>query len=285
MKKHALVVLVLTLLAVGTAGAQSSTPYLALGDSVPFGYNPTVPLTTPNLLSNYHGYPQFVAASLNLGLANASCPGQTSSSFINAAVPDNGCGKWRTEYGPLFVTYSSSMQSQLDYAVTFLRQNPKTSLATITIGGDDLLTLEEKCEGESTNAATIEVCELSGLGDVLVDFAKNLTAIYLAIRIEARYSGPIVAVNYFSPDYDNLIVTASVLELNAVTDGLTATFGGKVANVFSVFQKASAASGGLPCSPAVGLAFPNPLGPGGCDVHPTVAGQQLIAGLVVQAAK
>ena len=121
---------------------------------------------------------------------------------------------------------------------------------------------------------------------MLVTFAKNLTAIYLAIRFEARYEGPIVAVNYPSSDYANPIETTSLTELNGITQFLTTIFGGGVADAFSAFQKASAAYGGLPCDvpPPLGpLAFS--LAPGFCDVHPTVAGHQLIATLVLQALK
>jgi len=281
MKRLSGLVLVLMCLALGTAAAQDPRPYLALGDSIPFGYNPTVALGD---LVDYHGYPQSVSAALNLALSNASCPGQTSASFINVAAPDNGCNEWRAFPLPLFMTYSSLAQSQLNYAVSFLLQNPGTSLVTLTIGGDDLLRLRNNCTEQFMNdPAMIENCELAGLGDVLVTFAKNLTDIYLAIRFEARYEGRIVAVNYLSSDYANAIETTSLAELNGITLGLTTLFGGRVADAFSAFKEASAASGGLPCAPGVGLAFPNAAAPGGCDVHPTTLGQQLIAHLVVKA--
>lgn len=280
MKRLSQLVFVLMCFGIGTAAAQHPKLYLALGDSIPFGYNPTVALGD---LPDYHGYPQYVSGLLRLALTNASCPGQTSGSFLNVAAPDNGCNEWRAFGLPLFVTYSSLAQSQLDYAVSFLRDNPKTSLVTITIGGDDLLLLEHECTAQNTTPAAIESCVLAGLGDVLLAFAKNLTAIYLAIRIDARYEGPIVAANYFSSDYANAIETTSLSELNEITLGLTTLFGGRVADAFSAFERASTSSSGLPCAPDVGLAFPNPSAPGGCDVHPTLLGQQLIAKLVLQA--
>lgn len=293
MKKVFQAVLVLILLGIGTAVAQAQHKYLALGDSIPFGYDPTVwnlvPPPPMNLVStsNYRGYPYYVAGALSLDLANASCPGETSSSFL-VGPPDNGCSEWRSGlllYGeaPLFVTYTPANETQKEYAVSFLAAHPDTKLVTITIGGDDLLLLEDTCSAKYVDdLADIEKCELAGLGDVLVTFARNLTSIYLAIRFEAHYEGPIVAVNYFSSDYANAIETTSLTELNGITLFLTRVFGGRVADAFSAFQKASAASGGLPCAPAVGLAFQNPLAPGGCDVHPTVAGQELIANLVLQ---
>jgi hypothetical protein len=198
----------LTCLGFGTAAAQDPRPYLALGDSIPFGFNRTVPLGD---LAGYDGYPQIVSGLLKRALANASCPGQTSGGFINVAAPDNGCQEWRALGLPLFVAYSSLTQSQLDYAISFLRANAKTSLLTIQVGGDDLLLLEDACAAQfSGNIAAIESCDLAGLGDVLVTYAKNLAAIYLAIRFEARYEGPIVAVNYFSSDYANAVETTAL---------------------------------------------------------------------------
>lgn len=45
---------------------------------------------------------------------------------------------------------NSLTQSQLSYAISFLRANPKTRLVTITIGGDDLGLLQDICTAEFT---------------------------------------------------------------------------------------------------------------------------------------
>ena len=120
MKKVFQAVLVLILLGICTAAAHAQ--YLALGDSIPFGYNPLIwtppgpPAPTANLLSYYHGYPQYVSGFLKLDLWSASCPGETSSSFL-VGPPDNGCSEWRSGlplYGevPLFVSYASIMEPE-----------------------------------------------------------------------------------------------------------------------------------------------------------------------------
>ena len=165
MKKVSQVVIVMMLLGIGTAAAQDPAPYLALGDSVPFGYNPLIwtppgpPPPPANLLGYYHGFPQYVSGALNLALANASCPGETSRSFL-VGPPDNGCSEWRSglpllDEVPLFVTYTPSMETQKEYAVSFLAEHRNTKLVTITIGGDDLLVLEDKCAAQSANPAVI----------------------------------------------------------------------------------------------------------------------------------
>ncbi len=268
---------IFALLGIARAEGQPKS-YLALGDSVPFGFNPFITLGD---LPDYHGYPQFVSGSLNLNLANASCVGETSTSFFDVTAPDLGCHEWRAAGAPLFVTYKRLTQSQADYAVSFLRANPKTGLVTITIGGNDLGLLQATCA--ATSPTDIASCELQGLGAVYAKFAENLIAIYGAIRFRANYEGPIVAVNYFSPDYNNALETGALAGLNSIILSVTAAFGGKVADAFSTFQQASIPGGGLPCAPNVGLALTNPGGT--CNPHPTVLGQQLMAQLVLNALK
>jgi len=281
MKRVLYVVLVLTVLAIGAATAQDRAPYfdhhasyLALGDSIPFGFNPFVPLTPPppNLLHYYHGYPPYVSEFLKLDLANASCPGQTSSSFLGFP-PDNGCNQYRSAQLPLFVTYAP-LETQKEYAVSFLAAHRDTRLATITIGGDDLLILLKTC-GSSVS------CIETDLPGVLATFTTNLTEIYVAIR-STGYEGPIVAVNYASSDYNNALETQALSQLNSAMLKVTESFNGKVADAFSAFEKESVVVGGLPCE--VGLSFFNASGTG-CDVHPTPWGQLVIAKLVLHALK
>lgn len=84
----------LTLLLAATATAKpapkvtSGSRYLALGDSVTFGYqeSPVVPTPNYHVASNFLGYPEMLGAELRLKVANAACPGETSSSFINTSA-------------------------------------------------------------------------------------------------------------------------------------------------------------------------------------------------------
>src|SRR5579864_5090783 len=112
----------------------TNSPYLALGDSLAFGYTPAVPLGD---LADYHGYPQLVASQYPLQLTNASCFGETSGHFVNLSLlPDLGCASWRATL-PMFVTYQPN-ETQLKYAVHFLKTNKNTGLITIDIGINDL---------------------------------------------------------------------------------------------------------------------------------------------------
>ena len=76
----------LALTAVPLFGAnENNFTYLALGESIAFGYNPLLQAAnaTPD---QYRGYPEFVAKKLHLTKSkkevNAACPGETSLSFL-----------------------------------------------------------------------------------------------------------------------------------------------------------------------------------------------------------
>src|SRR5215471_10541641 len=70
--------------------------YMALGDSVPFGFSPLLaqPGVDPDI---FVGYPELASDLFRprLKLTNASCPGETSTSLITGARPDNGCQDFR----------------------------------------------------------------------------------------------------------------------------------------------------------------------------------------------
>jgi hypothetical protein len=126
--------------------------YLALGDSVAFGYRPT-PVTPPMgylTPANFTGYPEDLAKMLRLHLVNAACPGETTSSMINSAVLNNGCesnvhgGPGYRSFAPLHVGYGGS---QLSYAVRYLRRYPQTELVTIDIGANDIFVCEQTTGG------------------------------------------------------------------------------------------------------------------------------------------
>jgi hypothetical protein len=75
------------------AGSAANGTYLALGDSVAFGYVPPAAVPAPNYQSanSFVGYPEDVGQALRLGVWNASCPGETTDSMLVPGVQSNGC--------------------------------------------------------------------------------------------------------------------------------------------------------------------------------------------------
>ena len=67
--------------------------YLALGDSVAFGYRPGAVTPPSDYLNpaNFRGYAEKYASLHGLRLANASCPGETTASMLTPGAQSNGC--------------------------------------------------------------------------------------------------------------------------------------------------------------------------------------------------
>ena len=107
------------------SGPAANGTYLALGDSVAFGYVPPDAVPAPNYRSanSFVGYPEDVGQALRLGVWNASCPGETTESMLVAGAQSNGCENspgspigYRTQF-PLHVQYQGT---QMEYALKYL---------------------------------------------------------------------------------------------------------------------------------------------------------------------
>jgi lysophospholipase L1-like esterase len=244
--------------------------YLALGDSVPFGYNPL--LVTPGVNPDvFVGYPELASQRFRPRKKgfNASCPGETSTSLITGARPDNGCQNFRS-IAQLHVAYTGS---QLQYATSYLRANPRTGLVTMTIGANDLFLLLNSCAANPDPA-----CVANGLPRLLATLSANLTTIYSALR-DAGFHGQLVAVTYYAINYADPAGVAVISALNDTLVRVTRTFGGLVADGFNAFKTAAAPFGGNAC--AAGLLIH--LTPTSCDIHPSPAGAALLADAVTRA--
>jgi len=260
-----------TVVASPAAVAASSRPaeYLALGDSIAFGFSP---LVYPNDAANYSGYPDKVAAALGEHLTNAGCPGETSSHFIDLAGSDNNCGLWRAYY-PLHTSYGTA---QLAFADQFLQSHPKTLVVSIDIGANDLQVLVNSCGGEANVP-----CIMGGMPGMLATLSNNLDTIYGHIRNVDGYNHKLVALTTYSTDYGNQALSWAISQVNQVVAARTVAWGGIVADGFGAFYAASAAYGGDTC--AAGLRIVDPSNPSGCDSHPSPAGRDLLAQTIVTA--
>jgi lysophospholipase L1-like esterase len=247
------------LMATPALAAESPT-YLALGDSVPFGFSPLV--TNFSDADAYVGYPEDLASLRDVGVRNAACPGETSGSLISTAAPDNGCQLARS-VGDLHVNYKGS---QLAYALAFLQAHRHTSLVTMTIGANDIFLLQNAC----LNAVP---CILAGLPALFASLQENLTAIYHAIR-STGYQGRIVALTYYVTNYHDPVAVPVISNLNAVISAVTLGFGGRVGDGFGAFGAiALSSAGGDSCAAGLLIRLPD----GTCDIHPSTFGAQVLA--------
>ena len=264
------VLLVVAVFALGTAAAKEhgdskAARYLALGDSVAFGYitqdgfayvNPT----------NFIGYPEYVGDVLRLHTVNAACPGETTGGFLSLSAVDNGCNAFRAEF-PLHVTYVSS---QLDFATGFLRHHPETRLVTIDLGANDGFLLEDSC----ASAANPQQCIDAGLPALLATVGANMQTILADLRATG-FDGVIVVANYYSLDYSDAAETELTQLLNQALSAPAAAYGAVVADVFTAFQAVASKVSGKTCN--AGLLNVSPQSQLLCDVHPSQSGQRLMA--------
>jgi len=282
------------------AFADSKYTYLALGDSIPFGMNvtllPPYSQQTPTP-ADFIGYPEIAAAAGRVSELNASCPGETSGSFLDILAPDNGCNSphvvaspspslppivippFKTSIG-LHTTYSGG---QMDFAVSQLKANQRIDLVTLSIGANDVLLvlpLLAQCGADP-------VCANNVLAPVLQACALNLRKILTGIR--AQYQGTLILMTYYSP---NPALDGVTVALNGVMTQVAAQLSSTpgiapitIADGFTAFQNASASFNYDACQAGLLIQLPpSPYNLSPCDIHPSPLGRVLLATLVELAA-
>jgi lysophospholipase L1-like esterase len=189
--------------------------YLALGDSLAFGYQPDFDF--------FHGYVDYFFSDLKRHgvehLANLGCFAETSNTFINGSCP-----VW-------YLRKSWYQGSQLKNALNFLHHHSgQVSPITLDIGANDL-----QRDIKTSN------CSVSSRFDS--DLAKldtNLTGIILpqlkaALTVNGKLTGDIVLMNYYDP-YQNICpkMVSSMQKFNEHLANDVQGFG-IIADVFNAF--------------------------------------------------
>jgi lysophospholipase L1-like esterase len=256
------------LLVGGSATGSPGHPYLALGDSVSFGYITQAGFQYRNA-DNFVGFPSYVGLALGKTVTNAACPGEATGGFISASGTDNGCRLYKARF-PLHTAYSGT---QLAFATSFLNAHPNTKLVTLQLGANDAFVLEARC-------ANNPACIAAGLSALLDTIRSNLDTILADIEA-SHFNGKVVVVDYYSLDYADAAGTALTQLLNSAIKSAADANGAIVADAFTAFQAAAASVGGNTC--VAGLLNTTPGNQATCDVHPSQSGAQLLAESVVEA--
>jgi lysophospholipase L1-like esterase len=227
------------------------------------------------------GYPEIVAAADYLlqskNEVNASCPGETSGSFLDARSPDLGCNSPHYQapaptidpFKKPCLLHTCYAGAQMDFAELQLKTNKGIDLVTLSIGANDVLLALGQC--------TTIPC--SSVDAALQSYAGNLTQILS--RIRAHYQGTLIMTKYYAPTSDLIpiaVLVNDVMTLVAANLAKGPNFAPvQFADGFTAFQDASAGYGGDAC--AAGLLIPLPASPPAppCDQHPSPLGQTLLA--------
>jgi lysophospholipase L1-like esterase len=230
----ALVLLASALLA-SSAGAITvlkPTAYVAIGDSLAFGYTQEkfdLNLPTENPANFEGGYPNVVAKKLvgpekhagnALHLINLGCPGETSDGIVGHALGNPGpeynpCGYHNLAGFPLHVPFGGA--SELEAAIGAV-SNPgmPVKLISINIGSNDELETVGKCENPAYDAEqgfagglfeciTVE----AGLGGheypggLFTHIITNIATTIGVLRAYG-YAGDFVIVGFYNPQAELL---------------------------------------------------------------------------------
>lgn len=289
-------IIMVALAALAHAQTANNVTYLALGDSVPFGMNVTLlpPYAPPGphpSPSQFIGYPEALASVLGLDasqLMNTSCPGETSGSFLNAALPDNGCNSVHIVLPPpgsilvpivippfkhAYGLHTKYNRAQMEFAIDQLSVNKKINLVTLSIGANDVLLAlpaVQLCGGVPT-------CVNAVLTPVFQLYAANLGAILTELR--ENYQGTLVLVTYFSPDPS---LDGIAQALNGVMTQVASQFPQiTIADGYAAFHAAAAAFGDSTCQAGLLIQLPpSPYDSLPCDIHPSLLGRALLAATV-----
>lgn len=241
--------------------------YLALGDSVAFGFEQAkFDAEFPNIdaASFNTGYVDDFAAAVHslrpsVAVINFGCPGETTASYFQ------GCA-WHQSGLPLHNDYSASQSAA---ALAFLAAHPgQVSPITIDLGANDVTAFAEGvCHLDA-------VCIANGLGPVLQTIGTNLNHILSQLRAAAPRA-EIIVMEYYNPLYVLSPNTdAFVPAFKATIAAAAESSGARLADTFPVinhnpdFVTEFASVCGL-----TGMCSPPP----GGDIHPNDAGYNLIA--------
>ena len=197
------------------------TYYLALGDSLAFGYQPNLDFS--------HSYPaQWYSSNLSKhhvkSYTNYGCNGETSNTFINGGCPYS------------YLLHNYYVGAQLNVAIAFIKAHPgAVSPVSLDIGANDLL--------PDINSST---CAISSTWSTdLATLDTNLTQTILpklvaALTVSGVRKGDLVMMNYYDP-YQNIcpgsLTYVQTLNQHLASDA--AQFNVPVSDVFTAFGGAT----------------------------------------------
>ena len=239
--------------------------YLALGDSLAFGFQPDKLNSLPP--SMFHtGYVDVFAARLrarapSIRVVNYGCPGETTTTFSRGGCP------WL----PARKLHQGFSGSQMSAALAFLAAHRgRVSPITLSLGGNDLAQFVDACAGSPA-------CVRAGYRRATARFASRLGSILHRLRVAAPHAD-IIVTGFWDEDLYALGQNAPLYRvLNQSTGRTAARANAHFADLIPAFNPA----GGVAKEKARICALTFICSEG--DGHPTDAGYRAIAVAVLAA--
>ena len=200
--------------------------YLALGDSIAYGFQPTKEPGTRASAFNT-GYVDVFATRLrtlspHIRVVNYGCPGESTVTFTRGGCPAFADG---------FKLHSAFRGAQLPAAVSFLRVHAgDVSPITVTLWGNDWLPLLlDKCKGKLACVRTRGPDAIASIGARLASILRRLRA--------AAPDAEIIVTGAWNPDPGQLAQFAPIYRsLNASIARAASGSGARVAKVLPVLN-------------------------------------------------
>jgi lysophospholipase L1-like esterase len=223
--------------------------YLALGDSVAYGYQPNGTFS--------QGYADDFYANLQSHgtshFTNMACPGETSTTFMKG-----GCPYW-------YIRKTFYLGSQLSAALSFIKNHAgQVSPVTLDIGANDVL--------GDINKST---CQLSSTWQTdLNTFNTNFVSILKQLSSALAGKGDLVVMNYYDPYQNQCAANTAILgDLQLMNSNIVSDTAGTSATVVDVFGAFGGAT-----TPNLNTCAYTWMCSSYNDIHPTQTGYGVIAG-------
>jgi lysophospholipase L1-like esterase len=240
--------------------------YLALGDSIAFGYQAAKHRAGLPPSGFNAGYVDVFRARLqeirpSLTVVNYGCPGETTTTFIAGGCLSNLIGF------PLHDPFSGA---QLDAAVTFLRAHPgQVSPITLTLWGNDIREFADSCPDLD--------CIVNGAPAVIASIVNNLALILGRLKAAAP-DAEIIVTGSWDSNLDALEFADPLFQfLNASMASMVALQRVRFADPFPVFNPQGNLALEILAHCTMTLLCTQQ------DSHPSDAGYRALADLVFQA--
>ena len=280
----ALLVITASLAAVPAANAAGTFTgpkdyYVAVGDSLAFGYQqaklnnslPPNPFTYSEALFNT-GYVDDFATLMHASGSNPTqtvnfgCPGETSSSLINATNATTGCTTF-----PLGIHQNHPGTTQITAAVDFLAAHAsQTSPVTLDIGANDLLAVIRGCAFDPT---CIQAAAPAAFGQIAQNTTIALRRMQ-AVAPRAKY----IVLGLYNPTFTLPGGDALTQAFNSLISSVAASNGALFADPFNAINH-GAAYPNEAASVCSQIAICTPLQ----DIHPFDNGYQVLANTIFAA--
>ena len=260
------VALLIALAASAASGPVYQAPrayYLALGDSIAYGFQPGKQRAGLPPSGFNTGYVDVFAARLRavapkLRIVNYACPGESTKTFI-----EGGC----SGRGDVKGLHNAFKGAQLDAALAFLRAHRgQVGPITLTLWGNDVFEFSPACKGDL-------LCTRSHAKAGLARFASRLDSIVGMLRAAAP-KAEIILSGAWNFDVEHLAQTDPLFRsIDATIVRVAAARKARVAKMYPVFSPSPVGNPARARARICALTFICSKG----DPHPTDAGYRAMA--------